>query len=293
VTRYLPSSIIALLASFSVLTFSFVHFSSPIPAHAATTTWSGTLSDTTAFVNLTSCGVPTVHRHYDVYAFYVDTADTYTLSLTSASGMPGTSDDAAMALFSPDYDPSNFQANCLAVSDDAVGFLPQITYTLSADVQYYLVVFNTVSGDAAGATYTGEINGSGTISNGPIDPTVPDDVEVSCDDRVNNLVSDCIAAPFAIYYTPAYGLRIYGINPATSNGVLLIVMSAEEMEDTALPTQSWARFVTRATNPATSFPVTVYRLESGEWQVNGFYHTGKAYAFAWDVETNVKRWIAR
>jgi hypothetical protein len=269
------------------LSVQFLIFTIPQqPAEAATYTWSGALSSNTALFNFFNCGTPTGSRNYSTFPFQVSTNGNYTISITSASGMPGASDDAALALYSPSYNPASFSANCLAVNDDGNGNLPVLTIALSANIQYVAVVYHGTLGDAAGAGYSGQIMGPGEINQAP--PTGSG--FQWDDDRINNAISDQ-AAPVAIYYSSTTGISIYAIDPTTSAGRLIIRITNDEIEEVGIPDSQDYRLLESKTIQETGMPIRVYRTSSGQFQVNTYYSTGKTYNFAWDQKNGEKFWL--
>ena len=108
------------------------------------------------------------------------------------------------------------------------------------------------------------------VSNVPL--TVP-----ACyfgDGRLNELYGGDCAAP-VVSYCHAWGITIYRINPATSEGYLIIDMTNEQIEAIGVSSE---RNVTLAQDDNVIFS----RLTTGEFQINAYYADGKPYAMLWD-----------
>lgn len=98
------------------------------------------------------------------------------------------------------------------------------------------------------------------------------------DDRLNQAPGD-EGEPVAIYQG---SVDVYGIDPMTSQGVLEVRVTNEEIEAIGIPSEAeWSRLLEHGENRATGMPIDVYRLATGEFQVNTYYYTGKAYIFRW------------
>lgn len=99
------------------------------------------------------------------------------------------------------------------------------------------------------------------------------------DGRINNDPwLDC-GAPVAIY---AGSVDIYSIDPATSRGHLVLRLTDDDL--TAAAELSANTLLAQAANPFTGQPISVYRLTTGELQVNTFYADGKPYTVAWPAD---------
>ncbi len=98
---------------------------------------------------------------YDVFPFFVTSADTYTLQTLTAVLAPNTPDDTFMVLYQTAFNAASPLTNALQADDDAgAGSLSLISRPLIPGVQYYMVVtsfFNGAFGD-----YTGSISNPGT-----------------------------------------------------------------------------------------------------------------------------------
>ncbi len=92
------------------------------------------------------------------------------------------------------------------------------------------------------------------------------------DGRLND-GGDQLGAPVAVYDTEQ-GLDVYLINPANGNGDKIFTATDEEVADVG---------ETPAANTAidSANGVTLYRLSSGEFQINATNFDGSPYAFDW------------
>ena len=98
------------------------------------------------------------------------------------------------------------------------------------------------------------------------------------DGRLNRAAGD-EGQPVAIYQG---SVKVYGIDPTTSQGTLEIHLTDEQIEAAGIPSESeWSRLLKRGENHATGMPIEVYRLATGEFQVNTYFQTGKPYIFRW------------
>lgn len=115
--------------------------------------------------------------------------------------------------------------------------------------------------------FTAYTTGDGWV---PPAPTLPWDPG---DGRINPHA----AAPVAIYLDP---VRIYSVNPETSNGTLTLTLSDEEIAAAGVPGEA-NKLLAEATNPFTGQPIALYRLTTGEFQLNTAYADGKPYSVKW------------
>lgn len=99
-----------------------------------------------------------------------------------------------------------------------------------------------------------------------------------CDIGDGRLNPHC-GAPVAIY--PG-SYDIYAIDPATSNGDLVLRLGDEEIEAAGVPTAAPIVLDT-VSNPFSGWPITVYRLTTGELQLNTYYADGKPYIVRWEL----------
>src|SRR5690606_19661993 len=137
------------------------------PAQAATVSWSGELGPGEAtWVRPNCSGGLFGMKWWQAQAFSVDTAGSYTLEMTAASG-PGSLPDGYFLLYENSFVAANPLVNCIANDDDSgTDFLPRIERTLQPGVTYFLVTTQWVVGAEPGReiTYTNEITGPGNIT---------------------------------------------------------------------------------------------------------------------------------
>lgn len=100
------------------------------------------------------------------------------------------------------------------------------------------------------------------------------------DGRINNHQGRDVAAPLAIYTNP---LKVYGIDPESGDGWLVIDISDEAIEAAGIPADE-PLLLAQGRNHYTGIEVFLYRLPTGELQINTHYHDGKPYIFAWDAD---------
>lgn len=92
------------------------------------------------------------------------------------------------------------------------------------------------------------------------------------DGRINE---DC-AAPVIVYLG---SIDVYGVDPATSEAELDLQISDETIAEVGVPAEN--TLLGSGTNSATGQPISVYRLTTGEFQLNTFYADGKPYIMVW------------
>lgn len=100
------------------------------------------------------------------------------------------------------------------------------------------------------------------------------------DGRVNDHQGRDVAAPVAIYEG---SIKVYGIDPASGDGWLDVDISPEIIESVGIPADAPV-LLGQGKNHYTGIDIFVYRLPTGEFQLNTHYHDGKPYIFAWDEE---------
>ena len=98
------------------------------------------------------------------------------------------------------------------------------------------------------------------------------------DGRVNDLQDRDVAAPVAIYEG---SIEVYGIDPQTGDGYLDVRILDEQIEAVGVPADAPV-LLAQGKNHFTGIDIYVYRLPTGEFQVNTHYADGKAYIFLWD-----------
>lgn len=105
------------------------------------------------------------------------------------------------------------------------------------------------------------------------------------DGRLNS--NDC-AAPIAIYLAP---LQIYGIDPSSSEGTVMLNISDESIEELGIPASN--TLLGEAVNSFMGQTISVWRLSSGEFQLNTYYADGKPYILIWGEGGANLRYIER
>jgi len=101
------------------------------------------------------------------------------------------------------------------------------------------------------------------------------------DGRINNQPDMDCAAPVAIY---GGSITVYAINPDTGQGTFAFRATDEQIEAVGIPSTN--TMLGQATNPVSGQLIMLYRLTTGEFQVNAWYPDGKPYVFVWDEDGN-------
>ncbi|MEZ4667659.1 MAG: hypothetical protein R3E39_07050 [Anaerolineae bacterium] len=115
-------------------------------------------------------------------------------------------------------------------------------------------------------------------------PTVGNSLPCQINDgRINNLPGDDCGATVAIYLKP---LRVLAINPVTHRGEGVITLTQEEIDAVGVPTESNV-LLAQGYNPYTSQLISVYRLTTGEFQLNTWQDDNKPYTVVWDLNGNL------
>lgn len=104
----------------------------------------------------------------------------------------------------------------------------------------------------------------------------PTCAELVADNRVN---SDDCGSPVAIYLG---SLEVYSINPETGEGVLDLRVSDEVLEHSTVPEVNM--LLAEGVNSFNGQPITVWRLSTGEFQVNSTNPDGSPYVFIWSAD---------
>ena len=107
---------------------------------------------------------------YEVYAFHVSSAVSYSFETTSANFLTGDSDDTFISLYQGAFNAAAPLANVLQSDDDSgVGFLSLIIRSLVAGVDYFLVVTSFNNGQFGNYTAVFDsTNGDGQVILGPV-----------------------------------------------------------------------------------------------------------------------------
>ncbi|HPV05533.1 MAG TPA: hypothetical protein PK801_10745 [Aggregatilineales bacterium] len=109
---------------------------------------------------------------------------------------------------------------------------------------------------------------------------------MSCTTGDRSLNADHCGRPVAIFARNG-GFAIYGIDINTGWGALASEISAEQIEAVGIPTDGPVA-IAEGQNPYNYQPFTLYRLPSGEFQLNTYYWDGKPYAVKWEGNSPVK-----
>jgi hypothetical protein len=187
---------------------------------------------------------------YHAYAFTVDAAGSYTISLNVAAG------NLALYLMNSSFNPANAFPNCLtADNSDPLS----VSGSLAANTTYYAVTIDDTSAQSGGS-YTLTISGPGNVYFAGGGGTASID-----DGRLNALD---LAAPFAIYCA-ADSLDIYAVDSAGA-GTLALRVGSDAIAATDAP----------AANAlvAEGGGIRVFKLTTGELQaVSAPDFEGKVY----------------
>ncbi|MGB4677929.1 MAG: hypothetical protein WBH90_14495 [Aggregatilineales bacterium] len=109
---------------------------------------------------------------------------------------------------------------------------------------------------------------------------------MSCTTGDRSLNADHCGRPVAIFARNG-GFAIYGIDINTGWGALASEISAEQIEAVGIPTDGPVA-IAEGQNPYNYQPFTLYRLPSGEFQLNTYYWDGKPYVVKWEGTSPVK-----
>lgn len=109
---------------------------------------------------------------------------------------------------------------------------------------------------------------------------------MSCTTGDRSLNADHCGRPVAIFAQNG-GFAIYGIDINTGWGSLASEITAEQIEAVGIPTDGPVA-IAEGQNPYNYQPFTLYRLPSGEFQLNTYYWDGKPYAVKWEGNSPVK-----
>ncbi|MBZ0315388.1 MAG: hypothetical protein K8L91_03145 [Anaerolineae bacterium] len=77
-------------------------------------------------------------------------------------------------------------------------------------------------------------------------------------------------------------IRIFAYDPVNCVSELVLTISDETIESVGVPAENTV--LGRATNPFSNHAIVVYRLTTGEFQMNTSYADGKLYIFAWNED---------
>ncbi len=97
-----------------------------------------------------------------------------------------------------------------------------------------------------------------------------------------------LAAPVIVYKN---ALRLFVPEPDKSRGIHILTISDETIAAVGIPGEPTVLGTT--THPYSGQSVTVYRLPSGEFQMNTAYADGKPYIFVWSEDASVRYYLAK
>lgn len=216
---------------------------------------------------------------YHAQPFSVTLAGSYTLDVDRTS-QP--SRDTVMYLYDG-FDPANPLRGGLFYNDDSApdDLTSSLTVQLKPVTVYTLVLSSHTLPEEGRVSVS--IDGPGTICLGE-DPCFDARIVAGdlTDGRVNNSTARDVGAPVAIYASEST-IDVWAIDPKTQQGHL--VMTAPPGPATP-PAQN--QELARTTHPFFADPrrglMILSRLASGEYQLNAYEQTGKAYIVGWQPD---------
>ena len=137
-----------------------------------------------------------------------------------------------------------------------------------------------------GFTLTVETDYVEPVDEKPTDEEPEPAAPMSCTTGDRSLNADHCGRPVAIFAQNG-GFAIYGIDINTGWGSLASEITAEQIEAVGIPTDGPVA-IAEGQNPYNYQPFTLYRLPSGEFQLNTYYWDGKPYAVKWEGNSPVK-----
>ena len=99
------------------------------------------------------------------------------------------------------------------------------------------------------------------------------------DRRINHRPDEACSAPVAIYDDP---LSVYAIDPGNGELRHILTIASEQVEAVGIPDKHM--LLGEAPNAVTGYPVRIYRLATGEFQINTWRYDGQPYVFIWDED---------
>lgn len=225
---------------------------------------------------------------------------------------------------------TGFNGSCInagggnvAISGDftRMSYLPQSnSHTVTFSNPYSVSSFHVLAGGTAQAGVSGYLYVSYQSSAG----SAPLSVSVTVDSMANgvpigstSMVVTCnaVGVPPVVqtsnYYTTTFGiqdgrlntdlaapvvvykdsLRLFVFDPDTKRGIQILAISNDTIAEVGVPGQS--TLLGSSQNPYSGQPVSVYRLPSGEFQLNTAYADGKPYIFVWSEDASVRYYLAK
>lgn len=79
-------------------------------------------------------------------------------------------------------------------------------------------------------------------------------------------------------------IRIFAYDPINCVSELVLTITDETIEALGIPAENTV--LGRATNPFTNRSIVIYRLSTGEFQMNTSYADGKTYIFTWNEDAS-------
>jgi len=161
---------------------------------------------------------------------------------------------------------------------DYTGTTPNFTHTFSVPSDgTYLFTVNVSSIDPNQDIIT--IRVDHTRISTPRYPHIANCHDVLDDGRLNDDATWHCAAPVAVYPNGEF----YAINHLDSEESLLEITLTEDVMHSDAPETN--TLIAEAMHPYTGFPIKVYHLTTGEFQMNTQYWDGKPYVVVWrDIE---------
>lgn len=183
------------------------------------------------------------------------------------------------------YNPEGIPADAVLVISDADGNeIGRGVQAVGADERVLVVA--SVFGNPAGLQITTTTFGAvleesgfdaGPECGGSASFVAPPHLQ---DGRINSRSALDIAAPVAVYLDDnTESFDIYVIDPTNGNGFRLLELDAERVEEVGIPAEN--TLLASQRDPFTGFTVYIYRLSSGEFQINAQYPDGKEYTIIW------------
>jgi|GEM_PF-1413720 len=118
------------------------------------------------------------------------------------------------------------------------------------------------------------------------DEELDDSTPMLCTTGDNSLNAHHCGRPVAIF-AQNEGFALYGVDINTGWGSLASEITAEQIEAVGVPTDGPVA-IAEGQNPYNHQPFTLYRLPSGEFQLNTYYWDGKPYVVKWEGTSPVK-----
>lgn len=105
----------------------------------------------------------------------------------------------------------------------------------------------------------------------------PEPIVFACDVDDGSLNAYHCGRPVAIYRG---SFAIWGVDPNTAEGALAFEITGEQIAAAGIP-EAEPALIAEGTNPFTQAAIHVFRLPTGEFQLNTWYVGGKPYVVKW------------